>query len=671
VATHARVEACSDAADLPVTSWKEHVPGLLTVCVVAGLIALFFLGLYAARHYGMPIGWDTPRYLDQTAFIAERGLGGVPHSLPPPAKTLPSRAAFPLLLLAVSSTLRTSTFTAAATIPPAAAVAVALAGGGLASWALRRDRWQLAVIALVVGVSPQLIRMMAPETYTDNMLALAMTTAALVPLLSAVRDGTGYVAAVALLAVAGIAHGPYFGFMVVVLGLSALAFLPGSVRAWRDGTGPLSTAAGRLVAIVAGAVAGAGAVIVGLLRAAPDTPVQTRSELTRKFSEDVPTYWYPLTLPLAAVGVVDVARGGGRDDDASGRERFAARFLLTVAAAWTLVTLVGVVAYLAGKAVAAHRFLAFFLPLPILAGLGLLALGRLAAGRWRWRGAGAAVVTAGLLVVAVIGWHDLYRTMARSRGVEWMTTPGIEQAATAQAYLRAAGVPDTAPVVVVVDDHGLNPRSTVPEWGYTIRAVLSPTRTEHTFLYVGTPENFLAGVPTYRANPPSYDQNEREFWPAVRRVLPQRPAALLLRWYNPAYERVAAAHPDWVVGPNVIALGGPAAGVTVAQPPIPGGPQNIALGFLYGTATLLLLALAGIGWAAALLPAGTRSYEALALAPAFGIAAAIVAGLLLDLLGVRFGGAGGVAVILLATVGGLVAGGLRLRRQGAGVFPAA
>jgi hypothetical protein len=646
----------------------------LIVVGVAGLIALFFLGLYAARHYGMPIGWDTPRYLDQTAFIAHRGLDGVPHSLPPPGKTLPSRAAFPLLLLAVSSLLHTSTFTAAALIPPAAAVAVALAGGGLASWALRRDRWQLAVVALVVGLSPQLIRMMAPETYTDNMMAMAMVAAALVPLLSATRDGTGYVAAVALLAVAGIAHGPFFAFMLCVLGLTAVAFAPESLHQWRSGGGGLlSTAAGRLVGILAGAVAGAAAVIVGFLHAAPDTPVQTRSELTRKFGEDVPTYWYPLTVPLAAVGVVDAARGGDRIDDPSAvnANRFAARFLLTVAGAWTLLTLLGVAAYLAGKAIAAHRFLGFYLPLPIFAGLGLLALGRLVAARWRTRGVGVLVVTAGVLVVTVIGWHDLYRTMARTRGVEWMTTPGVEQAATAQAYLRAAGVSDTTAAVLVVDDHGLNPRSTVPEWGYMIRSVLSPGRTEHTFFYVGSPENYLAGTPTYRAVPPSYNQNENEFWPAVRRVLPQHPTALLLKWFNPAYDQVAAAHPDWVVGPDVIALGGPASSVTVTQPPVPGGPQTIAQGFLYGTATLLILALAGLGWAVALLPPGTRSFEALALSPAFGIAAIIVAGVVLDAVGLRLGGAGGAVVILVAVAGGGLAGGLRLRKRGLGMFPAA
>ena len=132
----------------------------------------------------------------------------------------------------------------------------------------------------------------------------------------------------------------------------------------KRGLGLFSTAAGRLVAILAGAVAGAAAVIVGFLHAAPDTPVQTRGELTRKFDADVPTYWYPLTVPLAAVGVVDVARGGDRvDDPSTERNRFAARFLLTVAGAWTLLTLLGVAAYLAGKAIAAHRLLGFYLPL--------------------------------------------------------------------------------------------------------------------------------------------------------------------------------------------------------------------------------------------------------------------------------------------------------------------
>ena len=84
-----------------------------------------------------------------------------------------------------------------------------------------------------------------------------------------------------------------------------------------------------------------------------------------------------------------------------------------------------------------------------------------------------------------------------------------------------------------------------------------------------------------------------------------------------------------------------------------------------------ILALAGLGWALALLPPGTRSFEALALSPAFGIAAIIVAGVLLDAVGLRLGGAGGAVVILVAVLGGAVAGGLRLRKRGLETFPAA
>jgi hypothetical protein len=651
--------------------WREHLPGLLIVCAVAGLIALFFLGLYAARHYGMPIGWDTPRYLDQTSFVAARGLDGVPHSLPPPGKTLPSRAAFPVLLLSISSLLHTSTFTAAATIPPAAVVAVALAAGALASSALRRDRRELAVIALVVGLSPVAVRLIAPETYTDNILALALVTAALVPLFSAVRDGVGFTAAVALLAVAGIAHGPFFAFAVAVLGLTAVAFAPSSWRAWREGrAGLLATTSGRLAAILGGAAVGAAAAIVGFLHAAPDTPVQTRAELTTKLREDVPTYWYPLTVPMAAAGAAAVSAGDGGVGDTPQADRFTRPFLLTILAAWTLVTLLGVAVYLAGKAAPAHRLLGFLLPLPLLGGLGLLAAGRLADRRWSTRRAGAVVVAAGVLILSVIGWHDLYRTMARGRGVEWMATPGVEQAATAQAYLRAAGVPDETPAVLVVDDRGENPRSTVPEWAYVIRSVLSPERTEHTLLYVGTPEDYLAARPTLRSDPPSYDANQNEFWPAVQAVLSQHPVALLLKWFNPAYDRVAAAHPDWVVGPNVIAVGGPASAISVAQPAVPGGPRNVAQGVFFGTATLVVLALAGLGWAVALLPAGTRSFEAVALSPAFGIAAVIVSGAVLDTAGLRLHGGGGAAAVLLPILAGAFAGAVRLRKRGVGTFPA-
>ena len=51
-------------------------------------------------------------------------------------------------------------------------------------------------------------------------------------------------------------------------------------------------------------------------------------------------------------------------------------FLLRVSIVWAAVTVLMIVAFLAGVNLPAHRFLAFFLPLPLLVALGVIAIAR-------------------------------------------------------------------------------------------------------------------------------------------------------------------------------------------------------------------------------------------------------------------------------------------------------
>jgi hypothetical protein len=283
---------------------------------------------------------------------------------------------------------------------------------------------------------------------------------------------------------------------------------------------------------------------------------------------------------------------------------------------------------------------------------------------------GVTVAVAGLAILTLLGSFDLYVSIVHRRGAEWITVAKAQDSATASAYLDAAGVPVTAPVVYVFDK--ANPRSNLPELTYVMRSVLSPDRMQSVHVYLGTPENFAAGKPTYRTADSTYDFTEGEFWPGVAKVLPQHPVALLLQTYNPAYGRIAVAHPDWVVGPGVIALGGGKPGVSVAAATIPADLSNPVGGVVFGIGTIVVLFLVGAGWALALLPAGMRGFEVLALAPAFGIAGIVLTGVLLDtVLGVRLRGPGGAAAVLVPLVVGALLAVRRLRRQGLGTFPAA
>lgn len=659
-------------------AWRAEWRSLLAVVIGAGLVGLFFMGLYLVKRYPMPIGWDTPRYLGQTNFVAARGLRGVPALLPPPTKTLASRAAFPVTVLTLSSLFTVSTFKLAAIVPVAASVSLALAAGALVSAALRRSAWELLAVTAIVGLSPMVVRLMAPETYTDNLLAAALFVAALVPMLTWLRDREGYVPAAVLLGTAGVAHSPFFGVMLAVLGLAALAYVPTSWRAWRrDGTGLLRTPSAGIAEVMVGGTALAAATLFGVLRAHLDAPKLTRGELSKKFREDLPLYLLPVTGVLAAGGAASLAAEARRRPGADGHERFGTGFLLAVTGAWIAVTVVGVAAFESGRNVPAHRFLAFLVALPILIAALALWLSRWAGRRFGHRtstsGPAGRSVTAGAaaLVVAVValgafGAHDLYTTLAGpSRGVEWLEIHKVQDAATAAFYLQQEHIAAGAPVVFVIDDSGPNPLSYTPEEMYIIRSVLPAERIEHAYAYVGNPLSYLAGRPTQRDQPKTYDANEQRFWPTIQTLLPHHPVALLLSSFNPLYGKVAAAHPDWVVAPNVLALNGPHPAQPLPLPPTPSGPHTVVQGAVLGGGTMVVLVLIGLGWAIVLLPRSLRPFEVFALSPAAGIAALLLAGIAVDAVGIRLAGLGGTLAIVLASASGWGAAWyLRAREKG-------
>lgn len=645
--------------------------------LVALAVAGFFSGLYLAKEDPMPMGWDTPRYLGQTTFVAERGLAGVPNELPPPVKTLDSRAAgFPVIALTLSGLFGTNTFTMSVVMPIAAAMAVALAAGAFVSFSLHRSPWEMGIVALVVGLSPAIIRLMAPETYTDNLFALAVFTAALVPLLSALREERGLSASALLLSAGGLAHPSFLAIFLVILLIVGLAYIPPSWAAWRSREASVLATPTVRVGMVAAAAAGlTGAALSGLLSATPDAPKLTRGELSKKLREDLPLYVFPVTLPLAALGFGSLATRAGWRGNRAGRndhERFAAGFLARLSLAWSLVVGVGVLLFALGRLSPAHRFLAFLLPLPVLVGLGLLAAAKRVGASGRGRAAGV-VLAAGLAGITGIGFWAYYLNIPHQRGIEWLETPKVQEAATAAAYLEEAGVPQEDPVVFVIDDLGANPLSYVPEMAYILRSGLPAERIEHAYFYVGDPELYLMGEPTYRPRPRSYNTNVDRFWPAVRRLLPEQPVSLLLSSYNPAYGEYVGVHPERIAGPNLAVLRGPQPSDPVTPPRIPNGPKPWIRGFAILCATAVVLTAIGLAWGLALLPRRLRPFEILGLAPALGIGFLILGGVVVDALGVRLGGTAGAATIGMVAVSGAIAAWVRVRRarrQGLDAEPA-
>ncbi len=660
-----------DQVARPHLRFNGHLGPLAITFLAGAAVLLFLLGVYKVKHYPMPIGYDTPRYLFQTNLVAHFGLADVPRALPPPTRSLATRTGYPVVVLTLSGLFSVSTFKLATTVPPAAATAAALAAGAFVSWAFRREAWEFGAVAVVVGTSTIVVRLFAPETYTDNLLATAVFFAALVPILSGVRDGPGVVFAIALLGLGGVIHPQFFGLFAGILGLTALGYLPGSWGAWRRRDVDLvRTPAARLGLLLGGASAVAAAGFLGALRSWPVGTRQTRFELEKKLRGDLPLYRFPLTIPVAAVGAVTLGalgfgrpRGsgdGGVPRPRGAGERFAARFLLALSIAWGIVTVAGLIAYRLGTGIPAHRLLSFLLPLPILMAIGILGLGRALAAR-AGAAVGVAIVLVGVGAVAFLGYRDLYVNLPSQRGIEFLDIGKVRDAATAEAYLDRARIAENAPVVFVIDDRGPNPLSFVPEMAYMIRSVLPAERILHAYIYVGDPQNYLAGRPTYRDSPADYNANSQRFWPAIERLLPRRPVALLLASYNEAYRGFVASHPGSVIAPNVALLAGPRPRSPISRPSFPSAPRGNLQGGVLGVGTLLMLALVGIGWAVAALPRGLRPFEVLALSPAAGVAALVAGGIVVDAVGFRLSGVGGALTPVLVGAGGFVVAGMARR----------
>ena len=105
--------------------------------------------------------------------------------------------------------------------------------------------WSAAAVTLLVGTSAVVIRLMAPETYTDNLVAAAIFVAALVPLVSARAAAPGSWPRACCWR-AGIAHSRSSRAASVLL--AALALAPRSGARGGAGTSASLHAAGRLAA---------------------------------------------------------------------------------------------------------------------------------------------------------------------------------------------------------------------------------------------------------------------------------------------------------------------------------------------------------------------------------------------------------------------------------------
>jgi hypothetical protein len=619
------------------------------VVAVAGVTILgLFLWVYRARNLEAPIGWDNVEYVWRTRLSQEVGIRNVPDAVPPRMVVKEGRPAYLVVSSTLSSLEGVEVLHLAVVLPAVMAAALGLAAAAFLRMAVRFPRWAVIPSAVAIGVSMNVV-LMYQYGYLDNLMAAAVLMAAAIAMVASVEERRAILPAIVLLGAVGVIHGAFLAVVLASVAVTAAVYLPASYRQWRSGSQKLlDTPSARLGEVALGAGVVAGATLFATV-SNPPSPRLNRGELAKKLREDIPRYRLPVLLPLAGIGAVAVAAS---DRERGGRTRFVLTFLL----AWSGITLAGYIAYrFTSLPIPANRLLLFAFALPLLALIGVFALGGVV-------GRSSTRVTAAIVAIGVAG-------MVLLSEWEWAHTPAhvdqvkYREAAAADAYLRSVGSPADTPVVFILDDKGSLPAATIPFMRDHILGAISTDRIAHTFVYVGSPENYLATQPTLSGQR-QYDQVSKRFFSRMKHTYDQDPVVLIGSSFNVTYYHSwADPRPESVYRDQGISVvRGPLPPTPSIEPVDPVGNPGVIKIALLSTGTLALLAFIGLGWAVALLRRWLGRLEVLAVAPALGVAALVFGGLVTDRVGVRLSGVpGALTPLVVAGVGWLAAWLLRGR----------
>ena len=596
---------------------------LLLVVVLGAVFLCVAVWPTLVHHYPFAVGPDMPVYLWWSRVGTAEGMSLVGE-----------RPGTPALIPTVASALGIGL------VPAVAAVQYALMpASALAAAALARGRGETPRLAWLAGaVLAGAWTTFLGGGYLANLALVAAFLAAAACLARRTRRGT--VAAALLLAGGGLAHPEFFLVAVAVL-VSTAAW------SWWDGRAAAATRAdaGRVLAALGGGsalvVGGILACLIGPARLAGDTSLDAMlrrtgqwGELRRVYLDRLVENWRRyapiMTTSLAVAGSF---RAHG----------FARRFLVAWAIVSALALPVGVVTGLFPP----DRILTFAFCLPILAGFGLVWIGDRIGRPWlAWP---IAIVLVTLIVApAMRDWRAQLTYVSPDELAELTIAGRI-----------AATTPPGTPLVFVADDpggidyalfrlsHGLN----------TVRAALPPDRAADVWIFLGRPEDLLAGRPTQRGDP-VYDRASTDSLAQI----PDGPRAIFV-------VRELDRDPGAVMTPGLTMLNGtiatnvPVNGSLQASPGelLPSDPSTIVRSTIR---TFLLLIVIGAGWGWWASGGSSRdAAAALAVSPAFGSAILTLVALGLERLGGDLG-RGGVASLACALAGGIGYALLALRLAG-------
>ncbi len=596
----------------PAVDRRRTRTDLLWLGSLAAVLLAVMLWPYARHGYRFGVGPDMPVYLWWARVGASEGLSLVGE-----------RPGIPALIGGLAGALHLPVVAVAAGLQAALGAAIGVAAAVLVRGRTRDVPARLAWIA--AGALAGLFAVHLGAGYLAN-LAFVLTFLATGVVIALPADRRAAPIAVAiLLAGGGLAH-PQF-FLVGVAILLALAV-------WtRRAADPGDEGIARRIVIAT--VAAAGAVVAGLAsmlagpaRLAVDTSKDAflrRAGLTSSLREAyLDRFVHRWTRYVQLVAIPLAVPGGTRTVG------FTARFLI----GWGLAMLAGVPIGLATGWYPADRLITFAFPVPILAGVGLA---------WVWRRLEARKILAIAAVTALAGAMAAGALIAWSRQAPFVTPLEVDRVTTAARI--ADRMPTGTPLVFVVDDDDTTATFLATRAANVIRAAVPPDRAGDVFVYVGTPANLLDARPTV-TGAPEYDALSRISLADIPTDGPE-PLALVVV----PFDRTSTGHADprltrWSRGvfssvPGALADAGP-----VRDPLEPSTPAGIALAAL---AILGLAWIAGYGWSRWTI---ADRPTAIALAPAFGVAALILAGIALERLGLPLAGSAGATVVALVAGGG-------------------
>jgi hypothetical protein len=597
-----------------------------------------FLGRYMIEGTGIaPVGSDTPQHVWRSEVVARLGLDALPsyagnaHAL----FTNADRPGLPVVLAVLSAVTGADVRELVYVLPALVAAAIASAAAALAGSIPKVPWWAIVLAGLVTGTSVHVA--LAANGYLDQLLVEALLVAAAAGALRAAGGGGGRTLCAGCLLAGFLVHWQFAALFSAMLVLLVLACLPESLGRRGGEDSFLDTPSGR-VAVALGAGVGLGIVALFVGAQGPPRPATGFVRGTSADRGQARLYRLPAAVLAAALGALSLVVPRGEP----GRRR--AAWLLIP---WAMLPALAALLYAVGRTVPMQRTLSFALAIPLLGALG-------AAGAIAWvrdragllAGAAAALLTAVALLASIsIGW-DVWRSRA-----PWSDDRHLAEYRSLATYLAEAG----GPAVVVVDDTPEGTTRSHGEFGTVpvlrrIRSELPPLLALRTTVYLGDPDLLVQGRPTLRLGVPGFDEVSRETWRAVSPLLADDPTIVILRSRFNGFLQAVRDHAGWMSAGWMAVVSGPSP--SSAGPTPPDRPPASSL-VMWWAVSFAIITVAGAGWAVRF--AGGSLPLRFALAPATGLASSIVAGVVLERLGVRMGGAGGVMTAIVVTLAGAIA----------------